>query len=386
MGINVSNKWDTTENDQDSVSLEFIKHLYLFRAKGQLSRLHDCISALQNPDGTVYLGSPPLTEVLSFQYQVFFQLCVEAVVDAPNTWELLREHPDLLEPLNQVLYGAARHWERGARSFTASDLLDSTNVRVEETRIDFKAQIEDLMYLLKTPSQLPGRVPVDSVVEKLSKRLKKLEPLIEDDNTQGELRYFWRRWIDEGIGVRLEERDRPTVLEFRSDQEWKTAAENIRHLGTLMTRIGSLTPLDLCQPLGVIGYCPPDSLSWEDILRQLARGPDRELAELHAAMLRDAVRLRDFLLLLILDVPPKAPTTALFDLVCLAERYPKFDAPTMAEAIQERWDLLLSNGDAPEDLTRPYQRLIDYDPLKIAGWSAEGAVFLDRLRRLSRLR
>lgn len=381
----MSNNRSPIENTYDKLTLEFIKHLYLFRARGQLSRLQDCISAEQNPDGTVYLAHGQLIEVIALRRQVFFQLAVEAVVDVSHTGELLRQHPDLLEPLNQVLYGAARHWERGAQSFTANDLFDSPSVRMEETRIDFKAQIDELVALLTGEKKLPQLDGPDGPLKNLCSSLGNVAPLIEEDLTHADPRYFWRCWIDSDP-TRLAVLDSPAVVKFRSDREWRIAAENIRCLSELMNRIGYLTPFDLCRPFDVLDYCPPDGVSWEDMFRQLARGPDRELAELHAATLRDANRVRDFLLLLILDIPPRAPTTALFYAQRLVELYPRSEWSLMAEEILSRWDSLEARGDTSPDLLRSYDRLVRAEARDIAEWSAEGLVLLDRLRRLSSLR
>jgi hypothetical protein len=67
-----------TASEHGQLTLEFLKHLYLFRAQGNLSVLLDCISSEQTPDGFVYLApEKELIEVKAFRNHVYFQLAVE---------------------------------------------------------------------------------------------------------------------------------------------------------------------------------------------------------------------------------------------------------------------------------------------------------------------
>jgi len=370
-----------SSNNNDAMTLEFLKHWHLFRAYGNLGNLQDCISAEQTSDGYVYLANAPLTSVPAYRDHVLFQLAVEGVLNADKTEELLRQHPDLLEPLNQALYNAARHWEHGY-SFTLLDLVDATSARSDETRIDFKAQLDIFVNYLISEEEVNPRLfnPRAQVVQKL---YQNFEPLLERSLKHTEARYFWRRSFTGSL--RPAHHDAPTEPKLRSARERDLAILDIRGLANLLFALGKITPFDISYPMPLLDYAPPD-LSWESFSWRMdsATRDERAIAELHQAMLRNSRTLRNILLLEILGQSGN-PGYSLSDLESTLQVFQDPSARNwtgMMEVTNARRKRVLTGATVPHNLRESFELMTAIATSEIARWSAEGQTLLSRIRRL----
>lgn len=323
-------------------------------------------------DGVLYSGT-------AYRDQVFFQLAVERVLGAPYTKELLRQNPDLFQPLAQVLYKVKRYWEKD-QSFTASDLVRPSSYRAGETRIDFKAQLDHLFSFLMRDALPLGNSPWSD--ELVNVVYRNFEPLLIGDLGHGEQRYYWLRSIHSDAHSK-NKRDVPGEPLLRSASERERAVRDIQGLANLLLDLGKLTPFDLAYPQPVLDYCPPAELSWQTF--DWRHSGDRDIAELHRAILRNSPTLRNLLLLEILG-QAGAPPYALSNLVSTIEAFQEPGQRKwmgLMEVANARRKRVLSGGMIPRNIHESLDLMVNIEFRDIARWTAEGQVLLARIRRLS---
>ncbi len=100
---------------------DFLRSLYLYRAKGHLADLSAIIAADHKLDGSANVQDG-LMQVRQYVRQVRYQRAVNDVLKHTGTTQLLRQAPDHLEPLMRTLYAPARLWEQDEPSFAIDDV------------------------------------------------------------------------------------------------------------------------------------------------------------------------------------------------------------------------------------------------------------------------
>jgi hypothetical protein len=377
--------------DSGDQTLEFLKHLYLFRAQGHLSDLQDCISSEQTPDRHVFFApGVALVDVPSYRIQVYFQLVLEDVVEGNDTQNLLHQHPDLLEPLNQVLYNVARFWKDHARSFVAEDLFEGTSANVDDARINFKNLVDLLLSTLSEPPRQRPPVNLRPQAQQLWSFLintpELASPLLQVHNPHSLERYYWQQYIDLSATTRLDDLDTPERPIFRSSWEKALALKDVRVLGELLADLGGITPFDLAVGVGLLDYCPPANLIWSEWRASPGFAESRELAELHQAIQRKPHDLRDAILFAILGTSIDKPTVSTADFNRLLQAFRpagQIGWPHLAEALQQHQKDREEAALYSYDIRRSYKLMVDHEPGQVAAWAAEGRILLGRCRSLA---
>ncbi|MBL8173035.1 MAG: hypothetical protein JNK48_00110 [Bryobacterales bacterium] len=297
-----------SSNDEYARELTFLKHLFLFRAKGHLADLQDVLSRDRQLDETVFLApGRRLLDISIYADQVFYQLAVHRAIADTNTEDILRTQPDLLEPLNQALYAPARVWEDiNADSFVLEEIFSS-----DLSALQFPVQC--LIGFLHRPTTLFPPTNSQGLLglhcNQLANALSvRISPLVRPDQIRRSGRWFITRHFSLNPNLQAQPTDSPDRIRFRSASERAAAINEVsalqRFVLDLTNRQSDL--LAICRIPGLLDFTIPqmgiDKLLYRDISESSQEEYD-ELAEFYAKLVQTP-ELRHLLAIFLFSITP----------------------------------------------------------------------------------
>jgi len=331
---------------------------------------------------------------------------VHRVLSHPETKTMLRRKPDLLQPLNQVLYGPARIWEAGEWSFVQRSLCRPDGYEKDEDL--FREPLNRLVDYLMWPQSLwlpdAGIVPFQS--ESLRRALVDLKPvlgpalgktqLVSPDYRLPPERYFWSGGFQ--VWLWLDRKDTKDIVRFR-DSERKAATERIDALSALLSYVsGSKLEInDLCgisiarnnnpKPKRLLNYTFPANLKWRDFRNMVDDAARRkETCELDNALVRSAHQIRHVLRIACLHITNQAPEIGAQTLRHIADKARSVAADDTDEAFNAalgaEFDPLFHRPNFTGEITRNLEEMVRPDPYDFAAWCRDLEFLASRFRGL----